>query len=99
MSKHSIRSGASRRWSASWSSVSALDRALWSAARRRRWRARSSPAERVTVSCSARLAPRWGTTMSTGPSRRVRSQLQSSSRSAGISGTSTRRGTSVPTAP
>ena len=55
-----MRSGASRSDSADCSSVSAFDRALWSAARRSRWRARSSPAERVTVSCRARLAPRCG---------------------------------------
>ena len=76
MSKHSMRSGASRSPSAACSSVSALDRALWSAARRSRWRARSSAAERVTVSCRARLAPRWGTATSTGPSRRVREPAQ-----------------------
>ena len=70
-----MRSGASRKPSAPWSSVSALERALWSAARRRRCRARSSAADRVTVSCRARLAPSLrARRRRPGRSRRVRSQ-------------------------
>ena len=46
--------------SASCSSLSALARLLWSAARRSRWRVNSSLALRVTVSSSARLSPRCG---------------------------------------
>ena len=65
MSKHSMRRGASGRPRASWRAVRARARALWSDARRSRWRTNSSLAFWVTVACRARLSPRWGTRIDT----------------------------------
>ena len=67
-----MRSGASGSARRSCSSVSARLRALWSPARRRRWRMNSSLALRVTVSCRSRLSPRIGTRICTRDPRIMR---------------------------
>ena len=75
MSKHSMRSGASGRSSASWSATSARARALWSEARRSLWRANDSRALSVAVSRRSRLPPRCGTRMRTFASAVQREEL------------------------
>ena len=96
-SKHSIRSGAVGRSSASVSSVSAWLRVVRSPERRSLWAASDWEALRVTVSIRARLSPRRGTDTPTGPPRCRPSQSvrTSTSPGSGRAGTRTRRGTSA----